>query len=63
MAGSPIVVLDIGASKVLCLVGEVQNDQVKILGMGQSPCAGLRRSAVVDMTKVVEAIRHSVRDA
>jgi len=63
MAGSPIVVLDIGASKILCLVGEVQNDQVKILGMGESPCAGLRRSAVVDMTKVVEAIRQSVREA
>ncbi len=63
MAGSPIVVLDIGASKVLCLVGETHDDQVKILGMGQSPCAGFRRSAIIDMTKVVEAIRHAVREA
>ena len=64
MTGSPVVVLDIGASKVLCLVGEVQNDsQVKILGMGQNPCTGLRRSVVIDMPQVVEAIRNSVAEA
>lgn len=64
MAGSPVVVLDIGASKVLCLVGEVQSDsQVKILGMGQSSCTGLRRSVVIDMPQVVEAIRASVVEA
>ncbi len=63
MSGSPIVVLDIGSSKVLCLVGETQGEQVKILGMGSSPCAGLRRSSVIDMTKVVDSIRHAVREA
>ncbi len=58
MAGSPVVVLDVGASKILCLVGEVQNNsQVKILGLGQSPCTGLRRSAVIDMPQVAESIR------
>lgn len=63
MSGSPIVVLDIGSSKVLCLVGEAQGEQVKILGMGTSPCAGLRRSSVIDMTKVVDSIRNAVREA
>lgn len=55
--------MDIGSSKVLCLVGETQGEQVKILGMGSSPCAGLRRSSVIDMTKVVDSIRHAVREA
>ncbi len=64
MAGSPVVVLDIGASKVLCLVGEIQSDsQVKILGTGHSPCSGLRRSLVIDMPQVVESIRTSVAEA
>ena len=64
MAGSPVVVLDVGASKVLCLVGEVQNNsQVKILGLGQSPCAGLRRSAVIDMPQVAESIRTALAEA
>ena len=64
MAGSPVVVLDVGASKVLCLVGEVQNNsQVKILGLGQSPCTGLRRSAVIDMPQVAESIRTALAEA
>lgn len=64
MAGSPIVVLDIGASKVLCLVGEVRTDaQVKVLGIGHSPCTGLRRSIVIDMAQVVDSIRASVVEA
>ena len=64
MAGSPVVVLDVGASKVLCLVGEVQNNsQVKILGLGQSPCSGLRRSAVIDMPQVAESIHTAIAEA
>ena len=64
MAGSPIVVIDIGASKVLCLVGEMQAEgKLKVLGIGNSPCAGLRRSAVIDMPKVVESIRSAVGKA
>jgi cell division protein FtsA len=64
MAGSPVVVLDVGASKVLCLVGEVQNNsQVKILGLGESPCTGLRRSAVIDMPQVAESIHTALAEA
>ena len=64
MAGSPVVVLDIGASKVTCLVGEVNSDHdVRVLGAGHSPCTGLRRSAVIDMPRVVEAIRAAVVEA
>lgn len=64
MAGSPVVVLDVGASKVLCLVGEMQNNsQVKILGLGESPCTGLRRSAVIDMPQVAESIHAALTEA
>jgi len=64
MAGSPIVVLDIGASKVVCLIGEADTDStVKILGMGISVCLGLRRSVIVDLPKVVDAIQEAVQEA
>ena len=64
MPGSLTVVLDIGASKALCLVGELQADRkLKILGVGTSPCAGLRRSVVIDMPKVVHAIRAATSEA
>ena len=63
-SSSPIVVLDIGASKVHCLVGEAEpNGDCKILGMGTSPCRGIRRSAVIDMPRVVESIRNAVAEA
>ena len=61
---SPVVVLDIGASKVHCLVGETEpSGDCKILGMGTSPCRGIRRSAVIDMPRVVESIRSAVAEA
>lgn len=64
MSGSPIVVLDIGTAKVLCMVGEMQpDDKLKILGMGSTPCRGLRRSSIIDMPKVVEAIANAVAEA
>lgn len=64
MAGSPIVVLDIGASKILCLVGEPQSGrELKILGMGSSSSTGLRRDAVIDMPRLVAAIRQTVLEA
>jgi len=63
MSGCPVVVLDIGASKIHCLVGEAQAGEVRILGSGLSACSGIRRSAVIDMPRVVEAIRHAVREA
>ena len=62
--GSPVVVLDIGASKVHCLVGEAIDEiGLKIVGMGLSPCDGIRRTVVIDMPKMVEAIRSAVREA
>lgn len=60
---SPVVVLDIGASKVHCLVGETEADDCRILGMGLSPCRGIRRSAIIDMPRVVESIRAAVAEA
>ncbi len=61
---SPVVVLDIGASKVHCLVGEAVDEVgVKLIGTGLSPCDGIRRTAIIDMPKMVEAIRTAVREA
>jgi cell division protein FtsA len=61
MAGSPVVVLDIGASKVVCLVGEAYDgNDLRILGSGSSPCAGLRRNVVIDMPHLVESIKAAV---
>ncbi|MEE3234755.1 MAG: cell division protein FtsA [Candidatus Latescibacterota bacterium] len=63
MTESPIVVLDVGNSKTLCMVGEVIGDQIKLLGMGECLCSGKKRSTITDMTKVVQSIRTAVDQA
>lgn len=56
--------LDIGTTKVLALVAEVQRSgQVDIIGVGTSPSRGLRRGAVVDIESTVRAIRDAVQKA
>ena len=65
MVGSPIVVIDIGASKIQCLIGEglPDGENVRILGAGNSLCQGIRRNSIIDMPRVVQAIRDAVAEA
>lgn len=52
--------LDIGTSKVVAFLGEVQEDgSVEILGYGQAPSKGL----VAGMVTNIEAASHSIRQA
>ena len=39
-----IVGLDLGTTKVSAVVGEVDQDGITILGVGNVPCRGLRRN-------------------
>lgn len=59
-----ISVLDIGTSKVLALIGEVQDDdKINIVGLGQAPSRGLRAGMVTNIDATVQAIRQAVNDA
>ncbi len=64
-----VVGLDIGTTKVVCLVGEVHHGptsddtKIDIIGFGQAPSAGLRKGVVINIDATVEAIRKSVKEA
>ncbi len=62
-----IVGLDIGTSKVVCLVGEADYSepkaQVSIIGFGSHPCRGLKRGVVVNIDATVNAIQRAVEEA
>lgn len=64
-----IVGLDIGTTKVVCIVGEVnpgagsEDSQIDIIGFGQSPSTGLRKGVVINIESTVEAIRKAVKEA
>ncbi len=56
--------LDIGTSKVRCVVGEVgEHAPMDIVGIGQADARGLRRGVVVNTDAAVESIRRAVEDA
>lgn len=59
-----IVGLDIGTSKVVCLVAEIRPDgRFSIVGKGSSPVSGLKRGVVVNIESTVEAIARAVQEA
>lgn len=59
-----ICALDIGTTKVVAVVAEMDEDgAIYVIGHGVSKAEGLRRGIVVDMDKTVKSIRRAVEDA
>jgi len=57
--------IDIGTSKVVCVVGLHQEDSAlpSIIGLGVSPTSGLRRGVVVDVEETVSSITAALEEA
>ena len=63
-AHNMIVALDIGTSKVVCLVGELTPQGViEIVGVGSQPSRGLKRGVVVNIESTVSSIQRAVEEA
>ncbi|MFO7541918.1 MAG: cell division protein FtsA [Thiobacillus sp.] len=59
-----IVGLDIGTSKIVCIVSEINEEGVlEIIGMGTHPSRGLRRGVVVNIEATVNAIQRALEEA
>ena len=59
-----IVGLDIGTSKVACVVVEVRESRpAHVVGYGEAPSRGIRKGVVVNLDSTVEAIRSAVEQA
>ena len=55
-----VIALDIGTTKICCVVGEPTERGLNIVGFGEAPSEGLRRGVVVNMEKTVRGISHAV---
>jgi cell division protein FtsA len=56
--------LDIGTSRVRCVIGEPSGDgQMNIVGLGETDSKGLRRGVVVSTEAVAESVRRAVGEA
>ena len=59
-----IVGLDIGTSKVVAIVGELQDDgQVEVIGFGMHPSKGLKKGVVVNIESTVNSIQRAIEEA
>ena len=59
-----IVGLDIGTSKVVAIVGELQDDgQIEVIGFGSHPSKGLKKGVVVNIESTVTSIQRAVEEA
>ena len=59
-----IVGLDIGTSKVVAIVGELQDDnQIEVIGFGSHPSKGLKKGVVVNIESTVISIQRAIEEA
>lgn len=64
LRAGPFGVLDIGSSKVVCLIGRVDGDgQLRVLGVGHTQSRGVRAGGVTDLEAAEACIRAAVGDA
>src|SRR5262245_53829020 len=56
--------LDVGTTKSCCVIAEwAPQGQLEVLGVGLSPCRGLRKGVVVNIDSTVESIKQAVGEA
>ena len=59
-----VVGLDIGTSKVVCIVGtRDENGQLEIISLGSYPSSGLKKGVVVNIEATTDAIKKAVEQA
>jgi cell division protein FtsA len=58
-----IVGLDIGTTKICCIVGHMAEDGLEVVGIGTSPSRGMRKGVVINIESTVAAIRKAIREA
>ena len=59
-----LVGLDIGTTKIVCIVGDVGSDgSIEVIGVGAAPSRGLKRGVVVNIESTVQAVRQAVEEA
>ncbi|MCM3110231.1 cell division protein FtsA [Lederbergia lenta] len=57
------VSLDIGTSTVKVIIGEMTNDSLNIIGVGNADSEGIRKGSIVDIDETVQSIKKAVEQA
>ncbi len=61
----PVVALDVGTTKVACLVGELGagGELARLRGVAKVPARGMHKGVVVDLDEAAESVREAVSQA
>jgi cell division protein FtsA len=58
------VAVDVGTSKISCLIGEYREDLgMEILGRGSAPSHGIKKGAITDIDECAKSIELAVIEA
>lgn len=64
MVHKMVCALDIGTSKVVALIAEIdESDKINIIGVGSQPSRGLKKGVIVNIDATVNAIEKAVNQA
>jgi cell division protein FtsA len=58
-----VVGIDVGTTKICTLVGRLEEEAIRIIGVGIEPSEGIKKGVIVDLAAAAEAINRSVRKA
>src|SRR5437879_13828933 len=61
--GEIVVGLDIGTTKICCIVGEVTPNGIDVIGIRTHPSRGLRKGVVINIEATVSSIHKAVEEA
>ena len=58
-----VVGLDVGTAKVMAVVGELVDGELRLAGLGVAPAGGLKRGVVVNIEATVQSIQQALKEA
>src|SRR5256885_2107327 len=61
--GEIVVGLDIGTTKICCIVGEMKPEGIDVIGIGTHPSQGLRKGVVINIEATVSSVRRAIEEA
>ena len=61
--GEIVVGLDIGTTKIACIIGEVTPEGIDVIGIGSHPSKGMRKGVVINIDATINSIKKAVEEA
>lgn len=61
--GSTVTGLDIGTTKTCCIIGEITEEGIDVVGIGIAPSRGVKKGVIINIGSTVESIKTAVEKA